>query len=53
MPSEKLQQINVDFHIDIADISVKDTNKLCEYIQDYLMKNYNIINCDYKVIDGE
>lgn len=53
MPSDKLWQINVDIHIEIADISVNDTKKLCEYIQDYLLKNYNIINCDYKVIDGE
>ena len=53
MPSDKLQQINVDFHIEIADISVKDAKDLCEYIQDYLLKNYNIINCDYKVIDGD
>ena len=53
MQDDKLWQINVDFHIEIASISVKDTKKLCEYIQDYLLKNYNIINCDYKVIDGE
>ena len=53
MPSDKLQQVNVDFHIEIADISPKDASMLCEYIQDYLVKNYNIINCDYKVIDGE
>lgn len=49
----KLQQINLEFHIEIADISVKDAKDLCEYIQDYLLKNYNIINCDYKVIDGD
>jgi hypothetical protein len=53
MPSDKLQQITLEFHIDIADISKKDASKLCEYIQDYLVKNYNIINCDYKVIGGE
>ena len=53
MPSDKLQQIALEFHIDIADISPKNASMLCEYIQDYLMKNYNIITCDYKVIDGE
>ncbi len=53
MPSDKLQQINVEFHIEVADISVKDAKDLCEYIQDYLLKNYNIIDCEYKVIDGE
>ena len=53
MPSDKLQQIALEFHIDIADISPKDASMLCEAIQDYLLKNYNIINCDYKVIDGE
>lgn len=53
MPSNKLQQANVDFHIEIADISPIDVGMLCKYIQDYLLKNYNIINCDYKVIDGE
>jgi hypothetical protein len=53
MPSDKLQKFDLEFHIDIADISKNDANKLCEYIQDYLLKNYKIINCDYKVIDGE
>ena len=27
MPSDKLQQVNMDFHIEIADISVKDAKK--------------------------
>ena len=53
MPSDKLQQICLEFHIDIADISKKDASKLCEYIQDYIVEHYNTINCDYKVIDGE
>lgn len=44
-------QLNLEFHIDIANISKKDANKLCEYIQDYLVKNYYIINFDYKVFD--
>ena len=47
MENDKLLQ-TLEFHIDIA-ISKKDASKLCEYIQDYLVKNYNIINCDYKV----
>ena len=53
MPSDKLQQITLEFHIDLADISKKAAKDLCEYLQDYVLKNYNIINCDYKVIDGE
>lgn len=53
MPSDKLQQVALEFHIDIADMSVKEAEKLCEYIQDYIVKHYNTINCDYKVIDGE
>ena len=53
MPSDKLQEINIDYHIEIADISPKDASMLCEYIQDYLVKHYNTITCDYKVIDGE
>ena len=53
MPSDKLHQIALEFHIDIAEISKKDASKLCEYIQDYLVKNYNIINCDYKINFGE
>ena len=53
MPSDKLQQIALEFHIDIADISKKDASKICENIQDYLVRNFNTINCDYKVIDGE
>ncbi len=51
MPSDKLQQIALEFRIDIADMSKKEAEKLCEYIKDYVVKNYNIINCDYKMID--
>lgn len=53
MPNDKLQQITLEFHIDLADISRKDAKDLCEYIQDYIVEHYNTINCDYKVIDGE
>ena len=53
MPSDKLQQITLEFHIVLADISKKDVDDLCEYIQDYVVGYYNTINCDYKVIDGE
>ena len=53
MPSDKLQQITLEFHIDLADISRKDAKDLREYIQDYIAEHYNTINCDYKVIDGE
>jgi hypothetical protein len=53
MPNEKLQQIALEFRIDLADISKKDAKDLCEYIQDYIVEHYNTINCDYKVIDGE
>lgn len=50
---KKPQKVNVDFHIEIENISPKDASMLCEYIQDYLVKNYNIITCDYKTTDGE
>lgn len=50
---KKSQKVNVDFHIEIENISPKDASMLCEYIQNYLVKNYNIITCDYKIVDGE
>lgn len=53
MPRNKPQQITLEFHIDIADMSKKEAEKLGEYIQDYVVEHYNTINCDYKVIDGE
>ena len=51
MENDKLHLISLEFHIDIAGISKKDASKLCEYIQDYIVKNYNTINCDYNVYD--
>lgn len=53
MPADKLQQICLEFHIDLADISRKDAKDLCEYIHDYIVEHYNAINCDYKVSVGE
>ena len=53
MQSDKLQQITLEFHIDLADTPRKDAQDLCRYIQDYILKHYNTINCDCKVIDGE
>lgn len=53
MPSDKLQQITVKFEFDIADISEKEANELCEYISDYLIKHYNIVDYSNKVIYGE
>ena len=53
MPSDKLQQICIKLEVDIADMSKKEAEQLFESISDYLVKYYNIINCDYKVIDGE
>ena len=53
MPSDKLQQINVDFHIELADISPKDASMLCEYISDFLIKNYNVVDYSFKIMqDG-
>lgn len=49
----KLQQITLEFHIDIANMSKKEAEELGEYIQDYVVEHYNTINCDYEVIDGE
>lgn len=53
MPSDKLQKIALEFHIDFADMTKIEAGKLCEYISDFLLKNYNIINCDYKISFGE
>lgn len=53
MPENKLQQIALEFHIDIADMTKKEAGELCEYISNYLIEHYNIINCDYKIIFGE
>ena len=53
MPSNKLQQINIDFHIEIADISPKEASELCEYISDYIVKHYNVIDYSYSAKDGE
>lgn len=52
MPS-KLQQVNVDFHIELADISPKDASMLCEYIGDFLIKNYNVVDYSFNITDGE
>lgn len=53
MPSDKLQQINIDYHIELADISSKDASMLCEYISDFLTKNYNVVDYSFNIIDGE
>ena len=53
MPRDKLQQVNVDFHIEIADISHKDASMLCEYIGDFLTKNYNVVDYSFNITDGE
>lgn len=51
--NERIQQVTLEFHIDLSCISMKRAKDLCEYIQDYILKHYNTINCDYKVFDGE
>lgn len=53
MPSDKLQQINVEYHIELADISPKEASMLCEYISDFLIKNYNVVDYSFNIIDGE
>ena len=53
MPSDKLQQINVDFQIELADISPEDASMLCEYISDFIIKNYNVVDYSFNIIDGE
>ena len=53
MPSDKLQQINIDYHIEIAGISPKDVSMLCEYIGDFITKNYNVVDYSFNIIDGE
>ena len=50
---EKLQQINVDYHIELANVSPKDASMLCEYIGDYLAKHYAVVDYSFKIIDGE
>lgn len=52
MPS-KLQQVNVDFHIELVDISPKDASMLCEYIGGFLTKNYNVAYYSFNITDGE
>ena len=39
--------------VDVAEISPKDASKLCEYIADYLVKHYNVINVSYSVNSGD
>ena len=39
--------------IDIEDISPKEASELCEYITDYIVKNYNVNDYSYSVEDGE
>lgn len=53
MPSDKLQQINVEYHIELADISPKEASMLCEYISDFLIKSYNVVDYSFNIIDGE
>lgn len=52
MPKEKSKQ-SITLEVDIADVSPKEASDLCEYISDFIVKHYNVINCMYKVIDGE
>ena len=53
MQSDKLQQINIDLHIELADISPKEASKLCEYITDYIVKHHIVVDYSYSVKDGE
>ena len=53
MPSDKLQQIALEFHIDIADMTKLEAGKLCEEINDYIVKHYNVADYYYSVKDGE
>lgn len=39
--------------VDIADISSKDADKLCDYISDYLVEHYNVVCVSFSVSDGE
>lgn len=39
--------------VDIAEITLKDASKLCEYIADYLIKHYNVVNVSYSVNGGK
>ena len=50
---KKLQQINVDYHIELANVSPKDASMLCEYIGDFLAKHYTVVDYSFKIIDGE
>lgn len=39
--------------VDVAAITSKDASELCEYIADYLIKHYNVVNVSYSVNGGE
>jgi hypothetical protein len=39
--------------VDIAEISPKEASELCEYIADYLVKHYNVVNYSYSVNGGD
>ena len=53
MPEKKLEPLNIQFDVDVADIHSKEAEELCNYIADFLIKNYNVINWTYTIKGGE
>lgn len=51
MPECKTLTLKIE--VDIADISPNKADKLCDYISDYLVKYYNVVNVSCSVSDGE
>lgn len=46
-------EVDIEDITPIADITPKDASKLCEYIYDYLIKHYIVVNVSYSVNGGE
>jgi hypothetical protein len=52
-PEKMLAPLNITLDFDIADILPKEADEMCQYITDYLIKHYNVINWTYSIKGGE
>lgn len=46
-------EVDIEDITPIADITPKDASMLCEYISDFIIKNYNVVDYSFNIIDGE